>query len=320
MSAIDFNKILMLFESGRLEVVDLWGGSDRAFRRIFLPEGSVILLFQRQTVELLRYFELLKSLSEQSIPVPKIFGIDAARRVMALEDAGDMSLYLWVNSTSDFSPYFEAVDILARIHELTAVRGASTQPFEFVDLINESHYFTRHFLVRLCEFSPDVLDYIEDEFYGIATEVADSPRGFMHRDYQSQNILIARGKIVVIDFQSARDGFRVYDLVSLLEDPYVSIPERMKFLLIRAYLDSSALTKDEKQRIIEVYPYAALQRLMQATAAYSYLSLEKGKQWFLKFLPVAVERIRFWLDETGRFPGLARVIAESAERIKKFRL
>ena len=80
------------------------------------------------------------------------------------------------------------------------------------------------------------------------------------------------------------------------------------------------LTKDEKQRIIEVYPYAALQRLMQATAAYSYLSLEKGKRWFLKFLPVAVERIRFWLDETGRFPGLARVIAESAERIEKFRL
>ena len=45
----------------------------------------------------------------------------------------------------------------------------------------------------------------------------------MHRDFQSQNIILREGQAYLIDFQGMRPGLAEYDLASLLYDPYVSL-------------------------------------------------------------------------------------------------
>ena len=61
----------------------------------------------------------------------------------------------------------------------------------------------------------------------LAERIASWPRGFVHRDYQSRNLMVqehadADPSLVWIDFQDALLGPRVYDLVALLNDSYQS--------------------------------------------------------------------------------------------------
>src|SRR5262249_39572082 len=60
----------------------------------------------------------------------------------------------------------------------------------------------------------------------LAKRIASWPRGFVHRDYQSRNLMVRATEahqpaaICWIDFQDALLGPRVYDLVALLNDSY----------------------------------------------------------------------------------------------------
>ena len=48
--------------------------------------------------------------------------------------------------------------------------------------------------------------------------IAGWPRGFVHRDYQSRNLMLKGGELVVIDFQDALLGPRVFtDLRQVIE-------------------------------------------------------------------------------------------------------
>src|SRR6266487_4127233 len=50
----------------------------------------------------------------------------------------------------------------------------------------------------------------------IAKRLSSLPRVLVHRDFQSQNIIIENGKANLIDFQGMRPGLAEYDLASLL--------------------------------------------------------------------------------------------------------
>ena len=61
------------------------------------------------------------------------------------------------------------------------------------------------------------------------------PRCFVHRDFQSQNIVIKDGAACFIDFQGMRPGLPQYDLASLLYDPYVCLPASERADLLEHY-------------------------------------------------------------------------------------
>ena len=50
----------------------------------------------------------------------------------------------------------------------------------------------------------------------IADRLASFPRVLVHRDFQSQNIIIRNGQAHLIDFQGMRPGLAEYDLASSL--------------------------------------------------------------------------------------------------------
>src|SRR6266849_4697246 len=99
----------------------------------------------------------------------------------------------------------------------------------------------------------------------IAEQLARLPRVLVHRDFQSQNILLRNGQAYLIDFQGMRPGLAEYDLASLLYDPYVKLSDAERAELIVYYRDrqlESGSTVDGdfdfKLRL------CAMQRLMQA--------------------------------------------------------
>ena len=62
---------------------------------------------------------------------------------------------------------------------------------------------------------------LEVELSGLAERLEGTRRSLVHRDLQSQNVMIRNGEPFLIDFQGMRFGSPFYDLGSLLCDPYV---------------------------------------------------------------------------------------------------
>ena len=144
----------------------------------------------------------------------------------------------------------------------------------------------------------------------IAERLARLPRVLVHRDFQSQNIIIRNGQAYLIDFQGMRPGLAEYDLASLLYDPYVDLTEVERAELIAYYREQQIKNGmtingefDSKLRL------CAMQRLMQALGAYGFLGLVKGHRHFLKHLPAAMKSLRSIVAKVGNIEPLEELLA-----------
>jgi aminoglycoside/choline kinase family phosphotransferase len=132
-----------------------------------------------------------------------------------------------------------------------------------------------------------------EPFQRLASGLASKPRQLVHRDFQSQNILVRNGSAVFIDFQGMRPGLAQYDLASLLCDPYVTISAEERSYLLEYYrniLEESGAPVDGD--FDRVFWQCAVQRLMQALGAYGFLSIHRGKPTFRAHVAPALIRLR----------------------------
>ncbi len=136
-------------------------------------------------------------------------------------------------------------------------------------------------------------------------------RGFLiHRDFQSQNIIIRNGQACLIDFQGMRPGLGQYDLASLLYDPYVDLTDAERAELTAYYRDvqteNGVAVDGEFDFTLRL---CAMQRLMQALGAYGFLGLVKGHKSFLQHIPKALNSLRGVISRIGGLSDLEKALA-----------
>jgi aminoglycoside/choline kinase family phosphotransferase len=148
----------------------------------------------------------------------------------------------------------------------------------------ESGYFLRAFWQELLqqESSPAV----EEEFADIATRaVRAGADTFLHRDFQSRNIMVKEGKVRIIDYQGGRAGPPGYDLSSLLLDPYCGLSGEMREELFHFYIKMAELTgKFDHDKFMRSYSFLAFQRNVQIIGAFSFLSRVHRKTFFIEYI------------------------------------
>jgi aminoglycoside/choline kinase family phosphotransferase len=145
----------------------------------------------------------------------------------------------------------------------------------------------------------------------IAKHLASLPRVLVHRDFQSQNIIIQNGQANLIDFQGMRPGLAEYDLASLLFDPYVELVDAERSELISYYRQKKADNGPAVNgRFDNTLQLCAMQRLMQALGAYGFLGLVRGHENFLQYIPRAVHSLREIVATIDELTPLAVVLAD----------
>ncbi len=163
---------------------------------------------------------------------------------------------------------------------------------------------------------------LNDEFHRLALKVDSFRKTVIHRDFQSQNIMITRGTPRLVDYQGARIGPPAYDLASILWDPYYPIDDDSRERLLNYYINevskicsgkhlmktnppSPPLLKGGKGGLLDnrdiffneiefksaLLP-CRLQRHMQALGAYGFLSKIKGKKYFMKYVPEGLRLLK----------------------------
>ena len=184
-------------------------------------------------------------------------------------------------------------------------------------LTRESGYFWESCCRDLLEL--DKPDGLDEEFRSLAELAGREPGGFfLHRDFQSRNLLVQEGRLRVLDFQGGRLGPLGYDLASLLNDPYVCLPEADKDELFEYYRQNLVEVRpDLAAEFAEGYLWLALQRNMQILGAFAFLSRVKGKTFFQAFLRPAAENLERLLLLPGarRFPVLRGLAFELPVRL-----
>jgi aminoglycoside/choline kinase family phosphotransferase len=287
-------------------------GSNRPFYRISGSKGSLIVVLPESKDPLHlkegeAYHYIGRHLAAKGIPTPVIYGYDRATGAIIMEDLGDVHLERAVREENNTGAterwYLEAVDILVNMQ----VRGAGGFDTRYcfdtpvydrrLMLERESGYFVQAFLqgylglkITWDELSPDF-----ERLADLAGE--QPPTLFLHRDFQSRNLMVCKGRLRLIDFQGGRLGPPAYDLASLLFDPYVDLPDDMKEALFETYLRRMKIQQQiNEEDFRHHFWYIALQRALQVLGAFGFLTRVKKKAFFKPYIPVAVKNLKNILD------------------------
>ena len=279
------------------------GGSSRYFFRVSSPERSVILVQDLGEKEENRHYaSLAEFLSFHGVPVPRVLARSDGEGLLWLEDLGEQDLWATRNEPWEIRrPLYESVlrgiSVLHRIpSHATDVEGLHLQlAFDERLYCWEQEYFIEHCLGELFDVAATERSTLlsGEAMKGLASDLALLPRQLVHRDFQSQNILIRNGEAVFLDFQGMRPGLPQYDLASLLCDPYVEISGEERDSLLNYYRELQAdADTDVGENFERVFWQCAVQRLMQALGAYGFLSIHRGKPAFRAHVTPALIRLR----------------------------
>lgn len=281
-------------------------GSDRRFWRLSRGDwAAVAMVGPPGDQEHDRFVALASFLSRHELAPAAILREDADEKTVVMEDLGRASLYSLADGIAADAPaavnaWELAVDHIARLQQATpAARTECPVAFSLAldeaGLRWETDYFRERFLCGLMGVAPDDAAALADECARLNATVAAQPVRLLHRDYQSQNLLVKDGRLRVVDFQGIRPGPLGYDAASLLWDPYVALrPARREALVaryaasIRERVDPGAAPAAVRAMVLA----AAHQRLMQALGAYGFLGLVKGRRGFLAHVPRGLAHLR----------------------------
>lgn len=298
------------WQEGRTQVEPLTpDGSLRRFCRLIHKDGKRAIAVQPPPHDAagLREAEagwqIGRHLFACGAPVPKPLAFDESSGLLICEDLGDIRLHELVLRHDTASPhimelYQQTVTELAKMQ----VRGRENfNPVWCWDtpcydrqvmLERESGYFFRALCRDMLRLDLDETA-LREEFALLADQAAQADASFfLHRDFQSRNIMIAQGKARFIDFQAGRQGPLAYDLASLLIDPYAALPQTMQDALLEQYLDAlTALISYSREQFRQEYLFLAVQRNLQILGAFAFLSSQRGRPFFAHYIRPALHSL-----------------------------
>ncbi len=291
--------------------VDVAGsaGSGRGYYRV--TEGNQTAVVQTNpsaNEDFKNYSQFSAVLRGVDVAVPQIYFEDANAAQLVIEDFGSHSLKDEVSPIEGSRRASACILYDQVIDELVKMQVASSsvfmshpnigaRKFDYASLKWETDYFTENYLKKHLGLT-ELPHAVADGFAALACAVDMQPRVLMHRDFQSENVMVRDdASIGFIDFQGLRRGSQYYDLASLLWDPYVQMPVDLVQDFFKKWtkkFPGTAGFTDEELWIS--FLAASIQRLCQAMGAYCFLSKTKGIERFAKHIEPGKKQLRTVLE------------------------
>ena len=286
---------------------------DASFRRYFrVSRGSQswIAMDAPPPMEDCRPFvhvaDLLRSMS---LNVPEIIAADLERGFLLMTDLGSRQ-YL---SVLDDDPaladrlYDDATDAL-RLMQREGRRFLSELPaydearLRFEMSLFRDYLCGRHLGIALSTAEEARWQSVCDL---LVQSAMDQPAVFVHRDYHSRNLMFTgEGNPGILDFQDAVKGPLTYDLVSLLKDCYIRLPdEAIRQRAMRFYdgLDEHMTADMDRDVFWRRFELMGVQRHLKAAGIFARLLHRDGKGAYMQDVPRILQYI---MDVASADPAL----------------
>jgi N-acetylmuramate 1-kinase len=234
------------------------------------------------------FLPVAKLLRSLKFRVPAILFEKQRYRVALVEDLGDADLLsIKDRPFEDRLPWYSsALEQVDRLFYAKIPKDFPFMPsFDARMYRWEQEYFFEHVVEDF--LSGDASRLRADPVLArMAEKLGTAAKHVVHRDFQSQNVMLHCDEAWMIDFQGMRRGRQEYDLASLIYDPYLNHTAEERDALLDLWEEIS-----EERPEPGLYRQCAAQRLMQAMGAYGNILKRTGDSWYRPHLSTAARQL-----------------------------
>ncbi len=287
--------------------------STRQFYRVRGSRGTAILMVHPPPLDDLGPFRSNhRVLKRIGAPIPPLIGRDDRSGIAIVGDLGNTTLQKHLlrargarAGTARRRLYKQACDliILLQCRGSRALRKTDFAARNALDrerFLIELDHFHRHFITGLCRLRPTAPDEaLLRRFYAdLAEECSGLSRVYCHRDFQSRNLMVHRGRLFMIDFQDARMGPYTYDAASLLRDSSLDLEDEMVSEMLEYLARGLECGPEEFRRDFDL---VALQRNIKDLETFGFMATERRQASYLDYIPRTIGSIRAALLRSRRY-------------------
>ena len=260
------------------------------------------------------FVAMARGLREAGFSAPEILAVDLDSGVAALEDLGHETL-LDADGAIRVERYAEAAGVLAALHSRdlpsslpAGEAGSHTIPrYDLEALTVEVELLLEWYAPHVAgaALSSGVKANFINSWRHRLSEVTAAPSTWTLRDYHSPNLLWLADReglrrVGILDFQDCVLGHPAYDVVSLLQDARVTVPDEVELKLLSGYarLRREADPRFDMAAFAQAYAILGAQRATKILGIFARLDKRDGKPHYLAHLP----RIRGYLAKGLRHP------------------
>ena len=241
------------------------------------------------------------ALDAAGLCVPDVLASDMESGFLLISHLGDRVFGAEIAAGGNIHDlYLQAAYVLLRLREhqvpeeIRRSDGVSymVPRFDWPAFRIETRLFTDWYLPAVSGRSTDdeqcsALDAVWKSLF----EMVDGHNHWMIRDYHSPNLIYRPhetgvGRVGVIDFQDALRGHAAYDLVSLLQDARLDVPEDIEIEMLQRYCDSARDTGPfDVGAFCTAYAILGAQRATKILGIFARLAQRDGKPQYLAHIP-----------------------------------
>ena len=317
-------------EAGRQRMAG--DASTRSYARLVRDDGTVVLMNSPRrpdggksyatavhlAEDVKPFVAIAGGLRERGFSAPAIHHADLDNGFLITEDFGNAGVIEGDPPAPIAERYEAATDMLAALHRealpetlpLTPELSYAIPGFDTEALLVEVGLMLEWYLPdRGTEPTGDLRSEFVAIWRDLLSKPASAPRTWVLRDFHSPNLIWLGdrqgiAKVGIIDFQDAVLGPSAYDLVSLLQDARIDVPEPLELALLTRYIKArrAADAAFDPAGFAELYAIMSAQRNTRLLGTFARLNRRDGKPQYLRHQP----RIWTYLGRSLAHPALAR--------------
>jgi len=264
------------------------------------------------------FVAMTKGLRDLGLSAPELYAADLDAGLLLIEDLGTEGV---VDANGPIPErYALAVDVLADLHArnlpgelpVDGLQMHRLHRYDLEALTIEAELLLDWYLPYANKRTPNAgmrLGFV-DQWVSTLETVVNGERTWTLRDYHSPNLIWlpqreGLRKIGLIDYQDCVIGHPAYDVVSLLQDARVTVPEPLELSLLARYAKGRRARDPDfdMQAFAAAYAILGAQRATKVLGIFVRLDRRDGKPAYLKHIP----RIEAYLKRCLAHPVLAKL-------------
>jgi len=247
------------------------------------------------------FVAMARALREREFSAPQVHAADLNEGFLLLEDLGTEGVVEGDPPAPIEERYAAAVDLLVQLHRKPAAATLTVAPgveyrlpsYDIDAFLIEAELLLDWYVPHRDGIVPAAA---RSEFTALWREALkpayDQPATWVLRDYHSPNLLWLPeregfGRVGLLDFQDALMGPAPYDLVSLLQDARVDVPDALEIALLGRYVKArlDADTEFPTSAFVQLYVTLGAQRATKILGIFARLDKRDGKPQYLRHIP-----------------------------------
>jgi N-acetylmuramate 1-kinase len=314
--------------------------STRSYARLTLPGRSAILMNSpRQpdgppirdgkpysalvhlAEDVIPFVAVAGALRDRGLSAPAIYAFDLDQGLLILEDLGDKVFGSEVERGGSLAELWgPAVNVLVALADRPPpdrlpVEGHAHYRLPTYDadaMLTEASLLIDWFWPALHgrDMPPALAEEFRTLWRPLLAKAANADPGWVLRDYHSPNLMWLADRegvrrVGILDFQDALLGPLAYDLVSLLQDARLDVPEPLERELLDRYCAARGAQSQHfsSDQFVSLYATLGAQRNSKILGIFARLAKRDGKRGYLAHIP----RVARYLERDLAHPVLAEL-------------